>query len=163
VAAGHRLAGYDRQPGLEVTVQKRRKPGIFFQCKQTRQPSLALNSFAIINNRTAWGQWLVEEGREFRFRGDLYSQESTFPLVWICKVRFFNSLESNNFQSISYLDTVWLTWVYRGTCESICTILCVADFSAWSSGFRAGTHRNAIPVLFLISGTPFRSFSAYSW
>ena len=23
----------------------------------------------------------VEEGREFRFRGDLYSQESTFPLV----------------------------------------------------------------------------------
>jgi len=27
------------------------------------------------------GQWLVEEGREFRFRGDLYSQESTFPLV----------------------------------------------------------------------------------
>jgi len=25
----------------------------------------------------------VEEGREFRFRGDLYSQESTFPLVII--------------------------------------------------------------------------------
>jgi len=24
----------------------------------------------------------VEEGREFRFRGDLYSQESTFPLVF---------------------------------------------------------------------------------
>jgi len=24
----------------------------------------------------------VEEGREFRFRGDLYSQESTFPLVY---------------------------------------------------------------------------------
>ena len=23
----------------------------------------------------------VEEGREFRFRGDLYSQESIFPLV----------------------------------------------------------------------------------
>ena len=23
----------------------------------------------------------VEERREFRFRGDLYSQESTFPLV----------------------------------------------------------------------------------
>jgi len=23
----------------------------------------------------------VEEGREFRFRGDLYSQESTFPLA----------------------------------------------------------------------------------
>jgi len=27
--------------------------------------------------------------------------------------------------------------------------------------FRAGTHRNAVPVLFLITGTPFRSFSAY--
>jgi len=32
------------------------------------------------------GEWAlsivgVEEGREFRFRGDLYSQESTFPLV----------------------------------------------------------------------------------
>jgi len=27
----------------------------------------------------------VEEGREFRFRGDLYSQESTFPLVLTCK------------------------------------------------------------------------------
>jgi len=24
----------------------------------------------------------VEEWREFRFRGDLYSQESTFPLVF---------------------------------------------------------------------------------
>jgi len=33
------------------------------------------------------GEWAlsmvgVEEGREFRFRGDLYSQESTFPLVF---------------------------------------------------------------------------------
>jgi len=28
--------------------------------------------------------------------------------------------------------------------------------------FRAGTHWNAVPVLFLITGTPFRSFSAYS-
>ena len=25
----------------------------------------------------------VKEEREFRFRGDLYSQESTFPLVYI--------------------------------------------------------------------------------
>ena len=25
----------------------------------------------------------VEEGREFRFRGDLYSHQSTFPLVII--------------------------------------------------------------------------------
>ena len=29
----------------------------------------------------------VEEGREFRFRGDLYSQESTFPLVLFAYVR----------------------------------------------------------------------------
>jgi len=28
--------------------------------------------------------------------------------------------------------------------------------------FRAGTHRNAVPVLFLITRTPFRSFLAYS-
>ena len=28
--------------------------------------------------------------------------------------------------------------------------------------FRAGMHRNAVPVLFLITGTPFRSFLAYS-
>ena len=30
----------------------------------------------------------VEEGREFRFRGDLYSQESTFPLVANCYTPF---------------------------------------------------------------------------
>ena len=29
----------------------------------------------------------VEEGREFRFRGDLYSQESTFPLVQSINLR----------------------------------------------------------------------------
>jgi len=29
----------------------------------------------------------VEKGREFRFRGDLYSQESTFPLVLITVAR----------------------------------------------------------------------------
>jgi len=28
----------------------------------------------------------VEEGREFRFRGDLYSQESTFPLVSVADI-----------------------------------------------------------------------------
>ena len=28
----------------------------------------------------------VEEGREFRFRGDLYSQETTFPLVIIVRL-----------------------------------------------------------------------------
>ena len=29
----------------------------------------------------------VEEGRELRFRGNLYSQESTFPLVCDCGVQ----------------------------------------------------------------------------
>ena len=40
----------------------------------------------ICYKKACWGEWAlstvgVEEGREFRFRGDLYSQESTFPLV----------------------------------------------------------------------------------
>ena len=42
------------------------------------------DKFFVIKKRV--GEWAlsmvgVEEGREFRFRGDLYSQESTFPLV----------------------------------------------------------------------------------
>jgi len=32
----------------------------------------------------------VEEGREFRFRGDLYSQESTFPLVYYNEMFILN-------------------------------------------------------------------------
>jgi len=32
----------------------------------------------------------------------------------------------------------------------------------YQGSFRAGTHRNTVPVLFLITGTPFQSFSAYS-
>jgi len=40
----------------------------------------------ICYKKACWGEWAlsmvgVEEGREFRFRGDLYSQGSTFPLV----------------------------------------------------------------------------------
>ena len=40
----------------------------------------------ICYKKAGWGEWAlsmvgVEEGREFRFRWDLYSQESTFPLV----------------------------------------------------------------------------------
>jgi len=31
------------------------------------------------------------------------------------------------------------------------------DASCHQGSFRAGTHRNAVPVLFLITGTPFRS------
>jgi len=39
-----------------------------------------------VTKKACCGEWAlsmvgVEEGREFRFRGDLYSQESTFPLV----------------------------------------------------------------------------------
>ena len=52
---------------------------------------------AVINfllQKSVLGEWAlsmvgVEEGREFRFRGDLYSQESTFPLVIV----FFLSSE----------------------------------------------------------------------
>jgi len=41
--------------------------------------------------KSVFGEWAlsmvgVEEGREFRFRGDLYSQESTFPLVCVAAV-----------------------------------------------------------------------------
>jgi len=36
--------------------------------------------YYLLFKKACWGKW-VEEGREFRFRGDLYSQESTFPLV----------------------------------------------------------------------------------
>jgi len=40
----------------------------------------------ICYKKACWEEWAlstvgVEEGREFRFRGDLYSQECTFPLV----------------------------------------------------------------------------------
>jgi len=42
----------------------------------------------ICYKKACWGEWAlsmvrVEEGREFRFRGDLYSQESTFPVVGV--------------------------------------------------------------------------------
>ena len=40
----------------------------------------------ICYEKACYGEWALsmvgfEEGREFRFCGDLYSQESTFPLV----------------------------------------------------------------------------------
>ena len=46
----------------------------------------ALSICTICYKKSVLGEWAlsmvgVEEGREFRFRGDLYSQESTFPLV----------------------------------------------------------------------------------
>jgi len=47
---------------------------------------------AVINFLLCLGEWAlsmvgVEEGREFRFGGDLYSQESIFPLVYECPLR----------------------------------------------------------------------------
>ena len=46
----------------------------------------ASSTWTICYKKSVLGGWAlsmvgVEEGREFRFRGDLYSQESTFPLV----------------------------------------------------------------------------------
>ena len=66
---------------MEVTVQKRRKPGIFSNVnKPTNHLTLISNTFS-----SQLTQQRITEagGREFRFRGDLYSQESTFPLVII--------------------------------------------------------------------------------
>ena len=50
------------------------------------------DKFFVIKKRVG-GEWAlsmvgVEEGREFRFRGDLYSQESTFPLVYLIFTHF---------------------------------------------------------------------------
>jgi len=45
----------------------------------------------------------VEEGREFRFRGDLYSQESTFPLVYNCS----NLLTHRN-KSFRKIEKHWI-------------------------------------------------------
>jgi len=46
----------------------------------------------------------VEEGLEFRFRGDLYSQESTFPLVSTCiQMRPF-TLEFANWSSVQCIQ-----------------------------------------------------------
>jgi len=49
-------------------------------------PSDKKDVIFFVTKKRVWGEWAlsmvgVEEGREFRFCGDLYSQESTFPLV----------------------------------------------------------------------------------
>jgi len=49
----------------------------------------------------------VEEGREFRFRGDLYSQESTFPLVFCI---LFSDFFQTNYLNIYRTD---LHEIYR--------------------------------------------------
>jgi len=52
----------------------------------------------------------VEEGRELRFRGDLYSQESTFPLVFLCslrdRLRYSHSLEIGMIQFIPHFSII---------------------------------------------------------
>ena len=45
----------------------------------------------------------VEEGREFRFRGDLYSQESTFPLVFSL---YFYQSNYDNHRNIAFERTL---------------------------------------------------------
>jgi len=62
---------------VEVTVQKRRKPVIF---SNVNKPICNVNKLTHNKSITDAG------GREFRFRRDLYSQESTFPLVNIVLV-----------------------------------------------------------------------------
>ena len=52
----------------------------------------------------------VEEGREFRFLGDLYSQESTFPLV-------LHFIEKN--ERVSFSVTWLCVYVFR-------IVLCVS-------------------------------------
>ena len=57
------------------------------KCCQVLATKKSCDKFFVIKKRV--GEWAlsmvgVEEGREFRFRGDLYSQESTFLLVYIC-------------------------------------------------------------------------------
>jgi len=54
--------------------------------------SRSASSIVLIVIKSVLGEWAlsmvgVEQGREFRFRGDLYSQESTFPLVCFCICR----------------------------------------------------------------------------
>ena len=53
----------------------------------------------------------VEEGREFRFRGDLYSQESTFALVIIMQ-RLTRRLSATS----EPLMGPWGTLVHGGAC-----------------------------------------------
>ena len=51
----------------------------------------------------------------------------------------------------------------KGSLNGCVCVFCKENILPYKQGsFRAGTHRNAVPVLFLITGTPFRSFSAYS-
>ena len=65
----------------------------------------------------------VEEGREFRFRGDLYSQKSTFPLVLITLKRC--EIGNSSFEAAgvfypfirsSHTHTHTYTWSH---CESV--------------------------------------------
>ena len=47
----------------------------------------------------------VEQGREFRFRGDLYSQKSTFPLVYYASSDLFVCLHRKNSRFTAFLDS----------------------------------------------------------
>jgi len=59
----------------------------------------------ICYKKACWEEWalsmvVVEEGCEFRFRGDLYSQESTFPQV----IKLF-FLMTNRMKTVLLLTT----------------------------------------------------------
>ena len=64
---------------------------------------------------------VVEEGREFRFRGDLYSQESTFPLVllliWL-EVSYFILLFMTCFSIVMVLH-----YLYRAAVSTLFSLV----------------------------------------
>ena len=49
----------------------------------------------------------VEEGRDFRFRGDLYSQQSTFPLVKYVTFDTISVLEEKNEILTTIVTRIW--------------------------------------------------------
>jgi len=64
----------------------------------------------ICYKKACWGEWAlsmvgVEKGREFRFRGDLYSQESIFPLVYYASSDLFVCLHWKNPRFTAFLDS----------------------------------------------------------
>ena len=78
----------------------------------------------------------------------------------MCQILIFNyltTLQTNTQNNLGFSDALPAAHALLLNTQSC------AWFGSCSQGsFRAGTHRNVVPVLFLMTGTPFRSFSAYS-
>ena len=92
----------------------------------------------ICYKKACWGEWAlsmvgVEEGREFRFRGDLYSQESTFPLVII----FYDWLFSH-MCTLYFPFNSWLSF------QRLCRLLWGYPYSG---GFRFHCRYRTAPVV----------------